>query len=409
MGNWSWKGLDKSGKQVSGIINAPSEREARQTLRARNILVRSLTPPSILEFDIAEWITRHGFVKAFGKKELMIFTKQLSVMLNAGVPIMQTLETLHKSERNPMLKNTIRRIASDIREGKALGESLQSKKGFDEFYCSLIKAGEAGGVLDEILLKLAIHMEKEEKTKSQIKSAMSYPVIVLLISIGVIWGMMYFVVPQFVNMLTESGQEIPIITMLVIRVSDFFRDHTLIMVPIFSGIVIGLNYYLKTKNGKMIYDHLTMIIPLFSSIVVKGNLSSFCQTLSLLLHSGVTLIEAIDVCIKIISNSIIVRDLQAIKRSIEQGKNLAEPIMRIHYFPEIIGQMIKVGEQTGQIDSMLAKVGEVLEDEVNLLISSMTKLIEPIIIVVIGGIVVTILIAMYLPIFMTAGGGGEAV
>ena len=284
---------------------------------------------------------------------------------------------------------------------------MQSKKGFDEFYCSLIKAGEAGGVLDEVLLKLSVYMEKEEKTKSQIKSAMSYPAIVVFISIIVVWGMMYFVVPQFVSMLNESGQEIPFITMFVIKVSDFFRDYTLLMMPALAGGFFALSYYLGTANGKVIYDHITMKMPLFSGVIVKGNLTSFCQTLSLLLHSGVTLIEALDVCIKIISNTIIVRDLKLIKKSVEQGKNLTEPILRINYFPEIVGQMIKIGEQTGQLDSMLAKVGEVLEDEVNLLISSMTKLVEPVVIVIIGGIVVTILVAMYLPIFMTAGGGAE--
>lgn len=404
MANYGWEGLNKDGQRESGTLNAVDEKEVRRTLRAKGIRVKKITPPSILEFDIGEWMVKKGLAKAFGPKELMTFTKQLSIMNNAGVPIIQSLEILFKSERNPSLKNAVKTIAVDVGEGKTLAEAMAKQKGFDKLYCNLVKAGEAGGILDDILKKLAEHMERTEKIKGQIKSAMTYPAIVLVVGLAVVWGLMTFVVPQFVDMLKDTGQEPPFITQLVIDISNFVQEYTLIGVPGIFVLLLLLQNYIKTETGKIAFDNFMMRLPVFGGIVIKGNLASFCRTMSTLLSSGVSLIDSLEICVETIDNGVVAKDLKTVRKAIEQGKTLTEPLTKVDYFPDMVSQMIRVGEQTGQVDQMLEKVADVFEDEVNDLVSNMTKLIEPFIIVFLGGMVATVLVAMYLPIFMSAGG-----
>ena len=404
MANYGWEGLNKDGQRESGTLNAVDEKEVRRTLRAKGIRVKKITPPSILEFDIGEWMVKKGLAKAFGPKELMTFTKQLSIMNNAGVPIIQSLEILFKSERNPSLKNAVKTIAVDVGEGKTLAEAMAKQKGFDKLYCNLVKAGEAGGILDDILKKLAEHMERTEKIKGQIKSAMTYPAIVLFVGLAVVWGLMTFVVPQFVDMLKDTGQDPPFITQLVIDISNFVQEYTLIGVPGLFVLLLLLQNYIKTETGKIAFDNFMMKLPIFGGIVIKGNLASFCRTMSTLLGSGVSLIDSLEICVETIDNGVVANDLKTVRKAIEQGKTLTEPLTKVDYFPDMVSQMIRVGEQTGQVDQMLEKVADVFEDEVNDLVSNMTKLIEPFIIVFLGGMVATVLVAMYLPIFMSAGG-----
>ncbi|PIP88758.1 MAG: pilus assembly protein PilC [Bdellovibrionales bacterium CG22_combo_CG10-13_8_21_14_all_38_13] len=404
MANYGWEGLNKDGVRESGTVNAADEKEVRRTLRGRGVRVKKITPPSFLEFDIGEWLVARGFAKAFGPRELMTFTKQLAIMTDAGVPIIQALEILFKSERNASLKNAVKTISIDVGEGKTLAEAMGKQKGFDRLYCNLVKAGEAGGILDEILRKLGEHMDRAEKIKAQIKSAMTYPAIVVFVGLAVIWGLMTFVVPQFVEMLKDSGQEPPFITQLVIDTSNFIQEYSLIGIP---GMLVGvvlLQNYIKTTTGKIAFDNFMMRLPVFGPIVVKGNLASFCRTMSTLLSSGVSLIDSLEICVETIDNGVVANDLKTVRKAIEQGKTLTEPLSKIDYFPDMVSQMIRVGEQTGRVDSMLEKVAEVFEEEVNNLVTNMTKLIEPFIIVFLGGMVATVLVAMYLPIFMSAGG-----
>jgi len=404
MGLYSYEALDNGGKKISGKVNASSEREVRKLLRGQGLRVKKIIPPSILEFDLGEWLVEKGFGSAIDVKSLAQFTKQLSTMISAGVPILQSLEILYRSEKNLSLKNAIKKIASNVGEGKTISESMASQRGFSKLYCNLVRAGEAGGILDGILKKLALHMEKSEKTKAQIKSAMMYPTIVVIVGIAVIWALLVFVVPQFVGMLKESNQEVPWITQFVIDTSNFLGEYSLLMVPSFFISMVVINSFIKTPHGKIIFDKFILNVPLMGGIVIKGNLSSFANTLSTLLSAGVSLIEALDICIETVDNTVIANDIKEVKKKIVEGKTMSEPLMRIKYFPEIVTSMIRVGEQTGQVDQMLLKVAEIFEEEVDMLITNMTKLIEPLIIVVLGGIIAAILVAMYLPIFMQGGG-----
>ncbi len=403
MGNWRFEAINKEGKREAGTIQATNAKDVRRVLRARGLRPKRVMPPSLLEFDIGEWMVANGYSSPFGPKELTMFTKQLAIMVSAGVPIIQSFEILFKQEKHPVLKRAIKKIGADVGEGRTIAEAMVEQKGFDKLYCNLIKAGEAGGILDTILNKLAIHLDKQEKIKAQIKSAMTYPLIVTLIGFLVIWGMMVFVVPQFVGMLADTGKDIPAITQFVIDVSDFLGNYSIYIVP---ALVVGftlLRAYIKTPTGKIVYDNLFMKAPIFGEIVIKGNLASFSRTLATMLGSGVSLVDALDICIDTIDNGVISKDLTGVKKKVIEGKTLTEPLEKIEYFPPMVTQMVRVGEQTGQVDQMLEKVSDVFEDEVNSLITSMTKMIEPIIIVVLGGAIATILVAMYLPMFMAAG------
>lgn len=404
MATYRYEAVDTNGKKVLGQVDVNSEKEVRRALRLQGLRAKKIIAPTILEFDLGMWLVDKGLAQAIGPKDLGNFTKQLSIMISAGVPILQSLEILFRAEKNPSLKKAIKGIATDVGEGKTIAEAMKAQKGFDNLYCNLVKAGEAGGILDQILKKLAVHMDKQEKTKAQIKSAMMYPSIVCLVGALVIWAMMMFVVPQFTGMLKENGQEIPWITQFVIDTSDFFGKYTPVMVP---GFIIALSAfisYIKTPTGKIFWDNLSMRFPLFGKIIIKGNLSSFANTLATLLGAGVSIIDALDICIETLDNGVIARDILDVKKKVMEGKTLTEPLSKITYFPELVTQMIRVGEQTGQVDQMLTRVAEVFEEEVDTLVAGMTKMIEPIIIVVLGGIIATILVAMYLPMFMSAGG-----
>ena len=404
MGNWKWEGTDREGRRLSGTVSAGSEREVRRQLRTKGVRVRKLTPPSILEFDIGEWMVEKGFSKPFGQVELCSFTKQLAIMINAGVPILQSLDILNKSEKNVTLKKAIKGISQEVGEGKTISEAMFKQNGFNDLYCNLVRAGETGGILDIILNKLADHMDKQQKIKSQIKSAMMYPAIVVLVGCAVIYGMMVFVVPKFMEMLQEGGQEVPFITQLVVETSKFFQMYALHIAGIGFLLIIIMKAYIKTPAGKIIYDKFTMSLPVFGGIIIKGNLASFSRTLSTMLTSGVALVDALDICIDTIDNKVIAKDIGVVRKAVTEGKTLTEPLLRIKYFPEMVAQMIRVGEQTGNLDNMLDKISSVFEEQVNMLVQNMTKMIEPVVIVVLGGIVAVIMVAMYLPIFMSAGG-----
>jgi type IV pilus assembly protein PilC len=247
-------------------------------------------------------------------------------------------------------------------------------------------------------------MEKREAVKKKVKKAMTYPTLVVMIGTGVVAGLMVFVVPQFVGMLQDSGQEIPAVTQLVIDVSDFLKENILRMIGF--GIVFWkiFGWWKKTKQGKKKWDRFVLRAPLFGNIVIKGSLAGFTRTLATMLGSGVPIIDALEICGDTIDNFQIQRDVRFIREAVANGRSITDPIKRIRYFPPLVNQMMKVGESTGNLDSMLLKVADVFELETEDAIDTMTTMIEPLILVVLGGVIGTVLIAMYLPIFMSAGG-----
>jgi type IV pilus assembly protein PilC len=404
MAKYKWKGVTKDGKKSEGEVEANSEREVKRILRRQGMRPRKIDAPSILDVDLGQFLVDRGILKAFTQAELCKFTNQLSTLINAGVPILECLEILGKQQKNPSLKTIIRQISDEVGGGKALYESIEGKSGFDKLYVNLVKAGEAAGILDTILTKLGEHMENQERIKGQVKGALMYPTIVCIIGAGVILALMIFVVPQFVGMLTDTGQEIPWVTRVVIAASDFFRNYTLVAMPVVALAGVFVVQYIKTPEGKVHFDIFMMKLPMFGQLVIKSDLTSFTRTLSTMLSSGVSIIESLDVCIQTLDNSVIAKDLSKVKKAVIEGKAITEPLARISYFPDLVAQMIKVGEATGNLDAMLMKVSVVFEKELEEVIGGLTKMIEPLILVGLGGIIGFVLIAMYLPMFMGAGG-----
>ncbi len=405
MGVWRYEGFDRDGNKKTGSINGNNERDVRKQLRRNGIRVRNLIAPSVLEFDIGEWLIEKGFVKPFSQNDLTHFTRQLSIMLDAGIPVMQAFEILFKSQKNLSLKKSIKKISEVISEGKGLAEAMEGQNGFGRLYCNLIRAGEKGGTLALMLKKLAEYMEKSNKIRSKIKSATRYPSFIVGIATVVVWGMLTFVVPMFVDMLEDTGQEIPLITRIVMGASEFLGTYSIIFLPLIIIIVFIMISYFRSGSGKMLYDSAMLKAPIFGNIVIKGNLGSFFRTLGTMIESGVSIIDALDICTETLDNYIIANDIKMVRRDVVKGKALNDPIKRIPYFPDIIVQMLRVGEETGELTSIIWKMSDLFEDEVEESIENMTKMVEPMIIVIIAVIFAVILVAMYLPVFLSAGGG----
>ncbi len=404
MPKFRWEGFDKNGKKIRGSTDAPSRRDVKRAMKREGIKVIRLEEPSIFESDLDQIMVDLGLKSPFTKAELGRFTKQLYILLNSGVPILEAFEILYKQEKNQSFKASIKAIAQDIGGGMTLFEALSKQKGFDKLYCALIKAGESAGILDGILQKLSEFMDKQQKLQSQVKGALMYPTIVVIVGIGVVYAMMVFVVPQFVSMLQDANQEMPWITQMVIDISDFLQAYTLPALPFMAFAFFMFSRWKKSEQGKIKWDLVTMKIPVFGDIVIKGNLASFTRTMATMLNAGVPLIESLDICLGTLDNTKIAIDLMAVKKAVTEGKTITEPLKKIEYFPDMVAQMVKVGEATGNLDQMLLRVSDVFEDEVETALGLATKMIEPLILVGLGGIVGTILIAMYLPMFKSAGG-----
>ncbi|MCT4642562.1 MAG: type II secretion system F family protein [Bacteriovoracaceae bacterium] len=396
-------GKSSDGRKAQGEIEAKNIQQVKRLLRRKGIRPSKIIAPNPLDIDLGVFLVEKGLLSPFGAKELNKFTRQLAILINAGVPILEGLEILAKQEKNPSLKKCINEIVEEVGKGKSLHESMSMQKGFSKLYCSLVKAGEAAGILDTILNKLAEFLDGQEKIKKQIKSAMTYPSIVAVLGLGITWGLMVFVVPQFVSMLEDNKKEVPWVTQTVIDVSDFIQEYTILMIPSFFVFGIILLNYIKTKQGKMAFDRAMMKVPVIGDIVIKGSLASFTRTLATMLGAGVPIIDSLDICMDTLDNSQMQKDLKNVKEAVVRGKSITEPLGRIKYFPDLVNQMVKVGESTGNLDQMLIKVADVFEEETSESVATMTKLIEPFILVVLGGIIGFVLIAMYLPMFTAAG------
>ena len=405
MGKWHWKGVDKSGNQASGELDVGNKKEARMILRKQGIKIRKLSAPSLLEFDIGEWLVEKGLARSFSHQELCLFTKQLSIMINAGIPITQAFEILHKSTKSRALKQVVRKVAKEIEGGGTIAGALKKQKKFSNLYCNLVQAGESAGTLDVILNQLSDFLEKQEKLRRQVKSALNYPIFASILGSVITIGMLIFLVPRFTEMLEKQEKEIPFITQMVLNISTILQEWALIVLPVVIILALLTINYAKSDAGRPLYDRITMRLPILGNIIIKGNLGTFTMTLAITLSSGVPLIEALDICIDTLSNSVIKKDLKKARMVVTSGKTLTSQITKIPYFPEIIAQMIKVGEQTGHLDTMLKTVSDVLVDEVNILLTDMAKMIEPLAIVLIGGVIACILVAIYLPMLSSAGGG----
>lgn len=403
MPEFQYVGVDKAGKKAQGKLDAPSEGDLRMILRGQGIRPVRVSKVSAMNADLGKLLTGKDGSVPLGA--LVTFTRQLQVLISSGIPIVQGLEILCDQTTDKQLKSILFAVKEKVSSGSYFWEALSSyPKCFPKLYVALIRAGEASGAIDAVLKRLGRYLEDTDRLHKMLKSAAMYPIVVISIASGVIALMLIFVIPKFEELLKGAGQELPGPTQFVIDLSHFMVSNVFYIVGGLVGGIYLLRRYIRTPEGRAVLDRVMYKMPLFGVITQKGGVARFARTMQTLLSAGVNLIDAIDICKSTIDNAVMEEAVSKIRGSVEAGKTLGVVVAGIPVFPKMAVQMISVGESTGNLDKMLEKVADFYEEEVETLVGGMTKLIEPIMLVFLGGMVGGLMIAMYLPIFKMAGG-----
>ncbi|MBL8027693.1 MAG: type II secretion system F family protein [Fibrobacteres bacterium] len=334
---------------------------------------------------------------------LMLFTRQLSAMIKSGMPLSKSLNIILQQTEDKKVRLAVDSVAKDISSGKSFAESLRKTEAFPEMYCSMSAVGEAGASLDTILSKLASYLEKEEKLKSKIISAMAYPVVIMAISVIVVSILLIFVIPNFSEMFTEAGRELPLPTQIVLSASTFLSDYFILILLLLFAAIFGLLSYVRTPKGRFAFDSFVLSIPILGSLVKKASIARFSSTLGTLLHSGVPLIDAMKITASTAGNMVIENGVLKSLSSITKGREISGPLAETALFPPMVVQMVAVGEETGSLHEMLMHIADFYDTEVDAAVSRMTSVLEPIMILLLGVIVSGMLVAMYLPMFDMVG------
>lgn len=396
MARFSYAAKNRAGQVTRGEIEANSDAEVRVRLRSQG-----LEAMSVARASVAKGAPQVGMFSARVKsKDLQIFTRQFATLINAGIPVVDSLKILGEGMRPGVLREAAGHVRNQIEGGRRLAESMaQRPAAFDKLYCNMIQAGEEAGILDSILGRLAIYLEKSEKIKNQVKGALVYPAVIIVVSAAVISGILIFIIPRFQEFYASGGKEPPALTMFVVGISNALVKYWYMII---LGITAGpffLMQWLASPAGRDTFDRILMNSPVFGEVVQKSSLARLSRTLSTLLSSGVGVLEAIDIAARTSGNIVIELALLRAKDSVSQGRPFAQPLSREKTFPDMVVQMIAIGEQSGTLDTMLGKIADFYEDEVENAVKAMTSIIEPLLMVVLGGIIAFIVIAMYLPIF----------
>ena len=393
-----WSGKNKKGRVIKGEIEAADERIARVQIKRRNIEVTKLKQKPKDLFENISFMQ-----PKITKKDVVIFTRQFSTMINAGLPIVQGLTILAEQAENKSFKKILQQITKDVEGGATLADALQSHpKIFDSLFVGLVAAGEAGGILDTILQRLATYIEKSEKLKSQVKGALVYPAVVVSIAVIVIAVIMIFVIPVFQDLFASVGRALPLPTQIVVDMSDFTKGNIHYMIGGFIIFVWLFRRYYRTKSGRKKIDQLMLKLPIFGEIIKKVAVARFTRTLGTMVSSGVPILDALEITAKTAGNSVVEEIILDARKSIAEGQTIAEPLSENEVFPGMVAQMISVGEATGALDAMLAKIADFYDDEVDAAVAAMTSMLEPLLMLFLGGSIGGLVIAMYLPIFQMA-------
>lgn len=391
---YMWKGRSPNGDILSGEYVTDTKDELVGYLRKRKIIITSVREKSkSMNFKLpgSDRVT---------VKDLGVFTRQFATMINAGLPLVQCLGILSQQVEKEFMRTSINRVMTDVEGGSTLGEAMQRHpKMFSQLYVNMVEAGEAGGILDLILMRLATYLEKADALQRKVKSALTYPTVVSLVAVGASVFMLMFIIPTFAKMFVDFGGELPMPTRIVMGISDFLRDYWFFLAAGITGTVIGIQRYYKTKSGRLVIDKFLLSIPVLGTVVRKGAVARFTRTLGTLISSGVPILHGLDITARTAGNKVIENAIIATRESISQGNTIAEPLRASKVFPPMVTQMISVGEQTGALDEMLEKIAEFYDSEVDSAVDALTSIIEPVMIVVMGVLVGGMLIAMYLPMF----------
>ncbi len=394
MPSFVWKGKNRFGAFQEGVLIADTRDAAVATLRRQNIQLASIREKG-REIRILPKLPLR-----IGAKRVAIFTRQFSVMLDAGLPLVQCLEILGEQEEDRNFREIIQQVRTDVESGSSLADSMRKHpRAFNNLYVSMIAAGEAGGILDIILQRLATYIEKVVKLNAQVRSALVYPVTVIVIACGVVAIILWKVIPVFAQLFAGLGGELPFLTRMVVGASNLLARYFPIILALLAIIYFLVGRYHKTHRGRRVIDGMLLKIPAIGMLLRKIAVARFCRTLATLTSSGVPILDGLEITARTSGNAIVEDAIMAVRKSVEEGKTISGPLAETKVFPPMVVQMINVGEQTGALDQMLSKIADFYEEEVDTAVAGLMKLIEPLMIVILGGIIGTIVTAMYLPMY----------
>ncbi len=397
MPTFVWKGRTASGATASGELAAGSQADVVAALRQKKII-----PTSIKVKEEKRGLALFG--SRVSRRSLAVFTRQFSTMLNAGLPLLTCLEILGKQTESQGLRRVLVEVRGDVEGGLSLADALRRQpKVFDNLYVNMVESGETGGALDVILMRLATYLEKTAALIRKIRGAMIYPVIITIVAIGAIAVMMLFVIPIFAKMFEGVGADLPPMTQMVMSMSKFLQIWALPLLIMTIALVTVINRWHKTEAGARALDPIFLRIPILGDLQKKQSIARFSRTLSTLLSSGVPIIDALEITARSSGNSVVEDAILKARTSIKGGENIADPLSKTAVFPPMVTQMIAIGEASGGLDDMLSKVADFYDAEVDQAVENLTNALEPVIMVVLGGIVGFLVISMYLPIFQLAG------
>lgn len=399
MAVYVWTGTNRAGKRVKGEMEAPDETVVAQTLRRQRIrIVKVKTKPK----DILEGIPI--FQPKVREKDIVLFTRQFATMIDAGLPLVQCLEILAGQTDNKTFRNMLRQIKNDVEGGSTFADALKKHpKVFDELFVSLISAGEVGGILDTILLRLSTYIEKTMRLKKKVKGAMVYPLVVLVVAVAVVAVLLLFVIPIFQKMFAEMGGALPGPTQIIISLSEWLQKYILVVVILITIFGIAFSQFYRTARGRVLIDDLKLKLPVIGDLIRKVAVARFTRTLGTMIQSGVPILDGLDIVAKTAGNKTIEAAIFKTRASIAEGRTIAEPLGESNVFPSMVIQMIAVGESTGALDAMLNKIADFYDEEVDAAVEALTSLIEPFMMIFLGGTIGGLIVAMYLPIFKIAG------
>lgn len=388
---FKYSGVNKRGETVKGSVDAEDEKGARQALSAQGIRVDTIAK---------DWTKIELGGGGMKPKELVIFTRQFATMINAGLSIIQGLEILAAQSETPYFRSVLRKVKNSVEEGKSLSESLKSHpKVFSDLYVSLVAAGEVGGILDTIMDRLAIFLEKNAAINAKIKSAMKYPAVILVATIGITIVLLYWVVPTFSTMFLSAGQQLPGLTQVIVDLSEWMKHNIFYVILVIVALIVVYKVLMKNPQIRFARDKYLLVAPIVGDLIRKSAVARFTRTLGTLVSSGVPLVDGLESVSRTSGNLMIEKAILYVRTKVTEGSDMTTPLTEAGVFPSMVVQMIGVGEATGAMDTMLNKIADFYEEEVDVAIDGLTSMIEPILMVFIGGIVGTMMVAMYLPMF----------
>jgi type IV pilus assembly protein PilC len=405
MPKFNWEARSKSGQVQKGVMEAESVGLVESQLKRFGFT-------GITIKDEGKGFKKELKLPSFGSKkietkDLVVFTRQFATMIDSGLPLVQCLEILSGQQENKTFKDILFKVKESVESGSTFADALsRHPKAFDQLYVNLVAAGEVGGILDTILNRLAAYIEKAMKLKKQVKGAMVYPATIMSIAVIVVGVILVFVIPTFAKMFADFGSELPMPTRIVIALSNFMKKYIVVMIAAFIAIKYAIGKYYATPKGRKVIDRLALKAPIAGPLIRKVAVAKFTRTLGTMISSGVPIMDGLEIVAKTAGNKIVEEAIYGVRQAISEGKTMAEPLASCGVFPPMVVQMISVGEATGAMDTMLNKIADFYDDEVDDAVSALTSMMEPLLMVVLGTTVGGLVVAMYLPIFKMASAVG---